>query len=58
MTAAACKSLSLTQALAAHCQEIDANDSSEEDIDITVPMHNQVTYFYLKTDHKMQPFIK
>ncbi|XP_076463989.1 uncharacterized protein LOC143296102 isoform X2 [Babylonia areolata] len=32
VTAAACKSLSLTQALAARCQDIDVSDSSEEDI--------------------------
>ncbi|KAL8590350.1 hypothetical protein ACOMHN_006466 [Nucella lapillus] len=32
VTAAACKSLSLTQALAAGCQDIDVSDSSEEDI--------------------------
>ena len=31
VTEAACKSLSLTQALAAKCQDIDVSDSSEDD---------------------------
>nr|KAG5712903.1 hypothetical protein BaRGS_007500 [Batillaria attramentaria] len=37
VTAAACKSLSLTQALAARCQDIDVSDSSEDDLESSSP---------------------
>lgn len=43
VTAAACKSLSLTQALAARCQDIDVSDSSEEDMNGSVSGFNRVS---------------